>query len=235
MISLSIFFDSIVNAIKLIITLNPEVTEITLLSLRVSITAVILGALIAIPIAAFISFNKFFGKKIIINLIHTFMGLPPVVVGLFVYIILSRKGFLGGLDLLYTPVAMIIAQLIMVIPIITGVSLSAINGISKVVKETAISLGATKFQAALQLIKEARYGILTSLVTGFGAAISEVGAIILVGGNIRFHTRALTTAIVLETGRGNFELAMALGLILIGMSFIINFIITHLQQKGVKA
>lgn len=234
MINLGIFIDGIINAIRLIITLDPEVMTITLLSLRVSLIAIFIGAFIAIPLAAFISFNRFFGKKMVINLIHTFMGLPPVVVGLFVYIILSRKSFLGGLDLLYTPMAMIIAQLIIVIPIITGVSLSAINSVSKVVRETVISLGATKFQAALQIIKEARYGILTSLVTGFGAAISEVGAIIIVGGNIRFHTRALTTAIVLETRRGNFELAIALGLILIGISFLINFILTYSQQKGVK-
>ncbi len=231
---MGIFLDAIINAIRLIIELDPEVIVITLLSLRVSLTAVLLSALISIPIATFISFNTFFLKRVIINLIHTFMGLPPVVVGLFVYIILSRKGFLGGLDLLYTPTAMIIAQMIIVIPIITGVTLSAINSISKVVRETAVSLGATKFQTALQLIKEARYGILTSLVTGFGAAISEVGAIIIVGGNIRFHTRALTTAVVLETRKGNFELAMALGIILIGVSFLINFILTYLQQKGVK-
>lgn len=232
---MGIFVDGIINAIKMIVSFNPEVISITLLSLRVSLTATLVSAIFAIPLAAFIGFNKFFGKKLTVNLIYTFMGLPPVVVGLLVYIILSRQGVLGGLDLLYTPIAMIIAQSVLVIPIITGVSLSAINGVSNVFKETAISLGATKFQQAVQIIKEAKYGIVTALVTGFGAAISEVGAIILVGGNIRFHTRALTTAIVLETRKGDFELAIALGVILVGMAFLINYILTHLQEKGVQS
>ncbi|MFQ5892639.1 MAG: ABC transporter permease, partial [Candidatus Methanofastidiosia archaeon] len=185
-------------------------------------------------LSTFLSFKDFFGKKFIVNLVHTLMGLPPVVVGLVVYLLLSRKGFFGGLDLLYTPNAMIIAQLLMAIPVITGVSFAAIQGVGREIRETALSLGATELQSALALLKEARFGLITAIIAGFGAAISEVGAIIIVGGNIRFHTRALTTAIVLETRKGNFEMAMALGIVLLSLAFLVNLLLTLLQQKGVR-
>jgi len=226
--------ESLVDALKLIFTLDKEVLSITFLSLKVSGLAIIIGALIGIPFALLLSQKNFFGKKIVINLVHTFMALPPVVVGLFVYLILSRNGALGGLDLLFSPLAMIIAQLIMVIPIITGISMSAINKVDNIIKDTITSLGATTFQKIKGILKEARFGLVTAIVTAFGAAISEVGAIIIVGGNIRFHTRALTTAIVLETRRGNFELAMALGIILIVIAFIINYALTSVQQRIAK-
>ncbi len=228
---MDVFLASIWEALKLIVSLDPEVLAITWLSLKVSGLAVVLATLVSIPLALFLALKKFPGRKVIINLVHTFMGLPPVVAGLIVYIILSRNGWLGGLDLLYTPMAMIIAQFIIVVPIITGVSLNAINSVEKTVKDTIVSLGATRWQKIVGIIREARRGIITAIVTGFGRAIAEVGAIIIVGGNIRFHTRALTTAIVLETRRGNFELAMALGIILIVLAFLINFALTAAQQR----
>ncbi|MBU1198787.1 MAG: ABC transporter permease [Nanoarchaeota archaeon] len=231
---MGVFLESLIESFKLIFYLDKEVLSITLLSFKVSLTAVILASLIAIPLALLIS-NKVFGaKKILISIIHTGMALPPVVVGLIVYMFLSRNGLLGYLDLLYTPKAMIIAQIIIVFPIIIGISLSALNSVKKKIRETAITLGATKFQYAMKTIKEAKQGIVTAVITAFGRAIGEVGAIIIVGGNIRFHTRALTTAIVLETRRGEFAIAMALGIILIGLAFLINFTLTHIQQKKVE-
>ncbi|MFH1916135.1 MAG: ABC transporter permease [Nanoarchaeota archaeon] len=227
------FIDAIQQAIVLLFSLDAEVLKITLLSLRISLTAVFLSALIAIPLAFFINHHRFFGKKVLISIIHTGMALPPVVVGLFVYIFLSRNGILGYLDILYTPTAMIIAQMVLAIPIIMGISISALHGVEKKIKDTVISLGATKFQLAKKVIREAKYGIITAIITSLGAALSEVGAIIIVGGNIRFHTRALTTSIVLETRRGNFALAMALGIILIAFAFLINFVLTYVQQKKV--
>jgi tungstate transport system permease protein len=229
---MGVFIDAFIEAFKLIIAMNPEIIEVTFLSFKISLMAVFLGGLIAIPIAFFISENNFYAKKILISIIHTAMAMPPVVVGLFVYIVLSRKGPLGYLDMLYSPYAMIFAQLIMAVPIIIGISLSAFNAVKKTKKEMIVSLGATKWQYFLKVLKEAKFGIMTAFVTSFGAAISEVGAIMIVGGNIRFHTRALTTSIVLETQRGNFALALALGIILISTAFIVSFALTYIQQKN---
>ncbi|MFA6089368.1 MAG: ABC transporter permease [Candidatus Woesearchaeota archaeon] len=228
---MGIFIQAIIEAFKLIFTLNPEILSITLLSLKVSSFAVLFSCLIGIPLALIISHNTFPVKKIIIAFIHTGMAIPPVVVGLIVYILLSRNGPLGYLELLYTPGAMMIAQILLALPVITGISLTAFNSVKKKTRETVISLGAKWYQYGYQMIREARYGLITALITGFGAVISEVGAIILVGGNIRFHTRALTTSIVLETQKGEFAMAMALGFILLGLAFLITFILTYIQQK----
>lgn len=228
---MGVFIDASIQALQLIFTLNPEVLSVTMLSLKVSSFAVLISCLIGIPLALIISHNSFFGKKIIISIIHTFMAVPPVVVGLVVYLMLSRNGPLGYLQLLYTPGAMMIAQILLALPVITGISLAAFNAVKKKTRETIISLGAKWYQYAYQIIREARYGLITALITGFGAVISEVGAIILVGGNIRFHTRALTTSIVLETQKGEFAMAMALGFILLLLAFLITFALTYIQQK----
>ena len=231
---MSVFIESLIQALKLIISFDGEVMSITLLSLKVSGFAVLLATIIGLPLATIISLNRFFAKRLIVNIIHTLMGFPPVVAGLLVYLVLSRNGPMGYLDILYSPAAMVIAQLILAVPIITGVSIAAINSVPKQVKDTVVSLGATKFQLVRKVIIEARTGLITAVIAGFGAAISEVGAIIMVGGNIRFHTRALTTAIVLETRRGNFEMAMALGIILISLAFIVNYLLTWYQSQGVR-
>ncbi len=231
---MDVFFAGLADAFRLILSLDPQVVFSTLLTLEVSGSAVILGALIGVPVALFVCFNDFFGKKAVVNVIHTFMGLPPVVVGLVVYIMLSREGWLGGLDLLYTPAAMVIAQIVIAVPVIAGVSISAINGVDKAISETAFSLGATKFQMMGVVLREARRGLITAVVAGFGAAISEVGAIIIVGGNIAYHTRALTTAIVLETRKADFEVAMALGIILIALTFLVNYALTQMQYEGAR-
>ena len=220
------------KAIQLILSLDPEVLNITLLSLRVSGTAVILGSIVGLPAGALLGLYDFKGKQIVVNFVNTMMGLPPVVVGLFVFLLLSRSGPLGPLDLLYTPLAMIIAQFILATPIITGITMAAVSSIDRTVRETAISLGATENQLILTILKETRMNMLSGIIVAFGRVISEVGAIMIVGGNIRWYTRALTTAIVLETRRGEFALAIALGLILILLAFAINMMLTYLQRKG---
>ncbi|MGQ9515018.1 MAG: ABC transporter permease [Thermoproteota archaeon] len=223
-------------------TFLEEIWNITLLSLKVSGTAVLIGALIGIPVGTFLSFKQFKGKMTLIrfvdimlkSMINTFMGLPPVVVGLVVYLLLTASGPLGFLGLLYTPTAMIITQLIMIIPIIIGVTMSAVGSVEKAIREKAISLGATETQAAWMVLREARMGVLTSIIVAFGAAISEVGGIMITGGNIRWFTRTLTTAIVVETELGNFNMALTLGAILLSMAFAINLALTIIQLRVVK-
>lgn len=223
-------------------TFLEEILNITLLSLKVSGTSVLLGALIGIPLGTLLGFRQFRGKRALTrfiditlrSVINTFMGLPPVVVGLVVYLMLTASGPLGWLGLLYTPTAMIITQLIMVVPIIIGVTMSAVGSIEKVIREKALSLGATETQAAWLVLREARNGVITSIIVAFGAAISEVGGIMITGGNIRWVTRTLTTAIVVETELGSFTLATCLGVILLSIAFAINVLLTILQTKGAK-
>lgn len=222
--------------------LLPEILKITLLSLRVSGTAVLIGAFIGVPIGTVLGLTHFRGKKTLVyfiqltlrSIVNTFMGIPPVLVGLLVYLLLSTSGPLGQLGLIYTPTAMIIAQLIMVIPIIVGITMSAVGSVEKRVREKALSLGATGTQAAWTVLSEARMGVLTAIIAAFGAAISEIGGIMIVGGDMRWVTRTLTTAIVYETGQGNFALAISLGIILLSVAFVINLILTIIQLRGVK-
>ncbi|MEM0217065.1 MAG: ABC transporter permease [Candidatus Bathyarchaeia archaeon] len=219
-----------------------EVLNITLLSLKVSGLATLIGALIGIPIGTFLGLRRFKGKRTIMRfvdvimktIVNTFMGLPPVVVGLIVYLLLTASGPLGWLGLLYTPMAMIMTQLIIVIPIIIGITMSAVGSIEKSIREKALSLGATETQAALLVLREARMGVLSSIIAAFGAAISEVGGIMITGGNIRWWTRTLTTAIVIETELGNFTMALTLGAILLTIAFIINLALTIIQVKGAR-
>ena len=216
--------------------------NITLLSLRVSGAAVLIGAFVGIPVGTLLGLKQFKGKRTIMrfvdvmlkSVVNTFMGLPPVVVGLVVYLLLTATGPLGWLRLLYTPTAMIITQLIMVVPIIIGVTISAVGSVERSIREKALSLGATEAQAAWLVLREARMGVLTSIIAAFGAAISEVGGIMITGGNIRWWTRTLTTAIVIETELGDFAMALTLGAILLSMAFIINLALTIVQLKGAR-
>ena len=222
------------ETVGLILSLEPEVMGATLLSLRVSGVAVFFSVMVSFPAAIALNFTKFRGKRLILNILHTLMGLPPVVGGLFIYFLLSRRGFLAPLELLFTPTAMIIVQLVLITPLITGIAYSVIEGVERSIKETSFSLGATTIQLAKTVLLECRYGLLTAVIAGFGRAVGEVGGIILVGGNIRHFTRNLTTAIVLETRRGEFEMAAALGIILLVLSFGVNIFLTWAQQKGVR-
>ncbi len=222
------------RALQLIFSGDPEVLQITLLSLRVSGVATLLGAAIGIPVGASIALRRFPARTLLISVINTLMGLPPVVVGLFIYLMLSNSGPMGFLSLLYTHEAMMLAQLILVAPITAGVTLSAVSNVDVRLREMAVSLGADSMQEIRIILREARLGLLTAVIVGFGAAISEVGAIMIVGGNLLGYTRALTTAIVLLTNQGDFAEAIALGIILLGLAFTINILLTYLQL-GTKA
>jgi len=232
----------LLRVFQLVFSLDPEVLNITFLSLKVSGTAVLIGAFIGVPAGMFLGLRfsrkqrlmRFVNILTLITIINTFMGLPPVVVGLVVYLLLTGSGPLGPLGLLYNPAAMIITQLIMVVPIITGVTMSAVGSVEKAIKEKALSLGATERQAAWTVLSEARMGMLTAVIVAFGAAISEVGGIMITGGNIRWHTRTLTTAIVQEVNLGDFNKAITLGAILLSMAFAINLMLTVMQLRGVK-
>lgn len=214
--------DAFVEALRLILNLDPVVLRIAGLSLSVSLAALVISAVIGIPLGVWLALSRFPGRRLLSVLIYTGMGLPPVVVGLAVYLILSRSGPLGWLDWLFTPRAMIIAQTIIALPPVMGVTLSAVLAIDPDLRLQLRALGATRWQATQAILYEARFGVVLGLIAGFGAAISEVGAVMLVGGNIEGKTRVLTSAIVLETRKGNFDLALALGLVLLGLSFVAN-------------
>lgn len=179
-----------------------------------------------------IALTPFRGRRLVINGLNTMMGLPPVVVGLVLYLLLSRSGPLGGLRLLFTPGAMILAQTILATPIVAALTVSAVLGVDPKVRDKAISLGATDQQATWMVIREARFAILAAIIAGFGRVNAEVGAVMMVGGNIAGHTRVMTTAIALDTAKGEFALAVALGLVLIGLAFVINLLLQALQGGG---
>jgi tungstate transport system permease protein len=227
---------SIIEAFKkafvLIFSINPELLSIILLSFRVSGAALLIAACIGIPLSAILGLKKFPAKGFVISLMNTFMGLPPVVVGLFVYIIVSRSGPFGFMGLLYTPPAMVIAQTILAFPIVVALCHSAIVNVDPIIKQASMTLGATPFQIAITIIKEARYGIMSGVIAAFGRVMAEVGAILIVGGNIAGYTRVMTTTIALETDKGNFELALALGIILLTISLLINAALHFIQKKG---
>lgn len=213
---------------------NPDVIAVILLSLQVSASAILVGMVIGIPLGAVIGLFPFPGRKLIIALIYTMMGFPPVLIGVVVYLLLSRQGILGEWQLLFTPFAMVIAQIILVTPIITGLTLTAVYSKEKIFAETAQSLGANRLQMMWALVRESRKGIWAAVATAFGRAISEVGAVMLVGGNIEGHTRVMTTAIILETRKGNFEVGLALGIVLLLISFAINGFLLVGMLRGIQ-
>ncbi len=228
---MDLILEGILKAFHLLISLDPEVMGITLLSLQVSGTATLISLLIGISVGTMVALTEFPGRRFVVGLINTGMGLPPVVVGLFVTIFLWRNGPLGFLGVLYTPTAMIIAQGIIATPIVMGITLAAIQALPKNLRLQILSLGATRFQMVWILVKEARLPLLAGVMAGFGGVISEVGASIMVGGNIKGYSRVLTTATVMETSRGNFDIAIALGVILLLLAYLINLVLTHVQQR----
>ena len=224
-------WNGVLRAIELIATLNPEVLEITARSLFISFSAVFVAAAIGIPLGALIELREFRGKKALVNLIQTLYGLPTVTVGLLVFLILSRSGPLGNLELLYTPTGMVIGQMILVSPILIGLTISALKGVSPQIRDTAVSLGADESQLIRAIVKEARFAVIAAVLIGFGRALSEVGVAMMIGGNIRDYTRVLTTSIALQTSMGNLEMSMALGIILIGISMILNLSLSRFQGR----
>jgi len=209
-----------------------ELWGIVWLSLWVSGAALMLATVIAVPLAALLALQRFPGRDAVINTLHTCMGLPPVVVGLFLYLLLSRQGMLGFLSLLYTPSAMVLAQTILAWPIVASLAHAAIVNIDPVIRQAAVTLGATPRQQAVTIIKEARYGIISAIMAGFGRANAEVGAVLIVGGNIAGYTRVMTTTIALETDKGNFELGIVLGIILLALALLANLALRRLQRRG---
>jgi tungstate transport system permease protein len=228
---MDLIVDGIFKAFQLLISLDPEVMAIALLSLKVSGLATLLSLVIGIGVGTLIALTAFPGKKILVSLVNTGMGLPPVVVGLFVSILLWRNGPLGFMELLYTPTAIVIAQSVIATPIVMGITIGAMQSLPANLKLQILALGATRGQMVWMLIKEARLPLMAGVMAGFGGVISEIGASIMVGGNIRGYTRVLTTATVMETGRGNFDIAIALSLILLLVCFTINYFLTYIQQR----
>jgi tungstate transport system permease protein len=221
-----------IGAGKLIITINAELFSIILLSLKVSGTALIIATFLGLPLGAALAWRRVPLRGLIMSLLNTGMGLPPVVAGLFLYLILSRSGPLGILGLLYTPSAMVIVQAILAFPIVASLSHAAIVKVDPVIRQAAITLGATSMQEVFTVVREARYGIMAGVMAGLGRVMAEVGAILIVGGNIAGYTRVMTTTIALETDKGEFELAIALGIILLLIALAINLGLRFFQRAG---
>jgi len=217
------------GALSLIFSGDREVYSIIGLSLSVSLVSVVISMVISLPMGIAIGMKEFPLRKAVVMVINTLMGLPPVIAGLFVYLLLSGSGPLGYLGILHSPKAMIIAQVLLIIPIITGITMAAIKDRGRLIKNTAYTLGAGKIQMLWTLIREFRTSIGSSLIAGYGRAISEVGAVMLVGGNIKGYTRVMTTAIVLETNMGNFDQAIAIGIVLLALFFVINIFLQKFQ------
>jgi tungstate transport system permease protein len=220
----------------LIVARDPAVMKIIALSLRVTSIALLFGALIGIPLGALLGLNRFVGRRLVVALLYTGMGFPPVVVGLFVYMLLSRSGPLGSLNSplipeLFTPGAMVVAQTIISFPLVAGFTMAAVMSVDPQLRIQVLALGATRWQTAITVLLEARIGVVVSIIAGFGSIVSEVGAVMMVGGNIENSTRVLTTAIVLETNKGRFSFALALGVVLLLLSFAANLAMIRLQGR----
>ena len=229
---MDLIWSGITEAVSLLLRFDQAVVEIALLSLGLSGLATLAALAFGVPLGTVLAFRRFPGRGFIVTLINTGMGLPPVVVGLFVSIVLWRSGPLGFLEMLYTPGAIVVAQLIIAFPVITGLTMAALQQIDPKLLLQLKSLGASRIQLIALLLWEARLPMLAAVIAGFGAVISEVGAVMMVGGNILGHTRVMTTATVLETRKGNFEVAIALSLILLVLTFLITWMLTHFQQRS---
>jgi len=229
----------LLQAIQLIFAGDAALAEIVGLTLRVSGTALLFSTLVGIPLGAFMGLKRFVGRRLLVALLYTGMGFPPVVIGLFVYLLLSRSGPLGALHsplapALFTPGAMILAQTVISFPLVAGFTMAAVMGVDPLLRLQVRALGATPAQTVWAVLSEARVGVIVAIIAGFGSIISEVGAVMLVGGNIAGRTRVLTTAIVLETGKGNFALAIALGVILLFLAFAANLAMITLQGRSLN-
>ena len=228
---MDLIWEGITKAFQLMLARDPEVLQITFLTLRVSGLATLISLLIGVPLGTFLALARFPGRNATVSLVNMGMGLPPVVVGLWVSILLWRYGPLGFLHLMYTPAAMVIAQAVIALPIVTGLSMAAIQQVDPKLRLQIIALGASRLQFLALLLREARFALLAAVIAGFGSVISEVGASMMVGGNVRGYSRVLTTATVMEVSKGNFGLAIALSLILLLLTYLITLSLTMLQQQ----
>lgn len=225
------FSHTLSAALKLIIQFDPTVWLIVWVSLKISLGAVVIASIVAIPLGSWIALNTFPGKQFLQQLLNTLMATPTVVIGLLLYGLLSRQGLFGEWGLLYTQWAVVIGECLLILPIILNLTVTAIHSADDRLMPTLLSLGANRWQAMIMVLSETRFAILTAVVTGFGRAISEVGAAMMLGGNIEGITRTMTTAIALETSKGAFELGLALGLLLLTIAFLVNLGLQQLQQK----
>ena len=230
---MSLLLEGLREALRLLVAGDREVWGILAFSLQVSGTATALALLLGIPAGSALALSRFPGRSILVAGVNAGMGLPPVVVGLFVSIMLWRSGPLGWMEILYTPVAIVIAQAVIAVPIVTGITLAAVQNVPAPFRLQLVALGASRTQMVAVVLREARLPMLAAIMAGFGAVISEIGASLMVGGNIKGQTRTLTTAMVLETGKGNFELAIALSLLLLALLFVVNWVLTRIQQSRV--
>jgi len=230
---MDLIWQGITQAFWLLVSGDPEVVRVTLLSLEVSGSATLLSLVIGIPLGMALALSRFPGRQLVVSLVNTGMGMPPVVVGLFVTIMLWRNGPLGLLHLLFTPAAMVIAQMVIAAPMVTGITLAAIGSLNPKLRLQILALGATRWQMLWLLMREARLPLLAAVMAGFGAVISEVGASQMVGGNIMGQTRVLTTATVMESSKGNFDVAIALSIILMLLVYGVNLVLTYAQQRRV--
>jgi tungstate transport system permease protein len=228
---MELILDGIRTALSLIFSLDAEVFAVTLLSLKVSLIATLTTLFTGVPAGVFLALSNFPGRRLIISLVNTGMGLPPVVVGLFVTVFIWRNGPLGFMEILYTPSAMILAQALIAAPIVAGITIASIQQLPANLKLQVRALGATRLQTVWILVREARLPLLAAVMAGFGGVISEVGASIMVGGNIKGQTRVLTTATVMESSKGDFETAIALSIILLSLTFGVNYLLTLIQQR----
>ncbi len=224
--------DALYEAIHLILLLDPEVLNIAATSVRVSSVAILFASLTAVPLGFLLGISQFYGRGALITLLNTSMAIPTVVIGLLGYALISRQGVFGDFNLLFTPHAMIFGQYILAVPTIMALTISATQSVDPRVRKTAIVLGANSFQAALAMLSEARFALLAAIITGFSRIIGEVGASMMLGGNIKGFTRNLATAIALETSKGEFAFGLALGLILLAIALLINMLLRFFQQKA---
>ena len=228
---MDVLVEGIRQAVALLLGGDREILGVLWLSLQVSGAATLIALLLGIPAGAVLALSRFPGRTLVVSAVNTGMGLPPVVVGLFVTILLWRSGPLGGWEILYTPAAIILAQAVIASPIVTGITLAAVQNVPAKFRLQLIALGASRPQMLWVTLREARLPMLAAVMAGFGGVISEIGASLMVGGNIKGHTRTLTTAMVLETGKGNFEIAIALSILLLLLVFGINWALTAIQQR----
>jgi tungstate transport system permease protein len=227
----SLVFDGLRQAAALVLSGDPEVWRILALSLQVSGTATLLSLLLGVPLGTGLALARFPGRRLVVSLVNTGMGVPPVVVGLFVSLLIWRSGPLGALEILYTPAAIVVAQAAIAAPIVTGITLAAVQSVPETFRLQLLGLGASRAQMVGQVLREARLPMLAAVMAGFGGVISEIGASLMVGGNIKGQTRTLTTAMVLETSKGNFELAIALAILLMVLVFLVSWALTWIQQR----
>ncbi|MBW1996601.1 MAG: ABC transporter permease [Deltaproteobacteria bacterium] len=224
--------DSFSSALLLLWSLDPEVYFIIYVSLKISISSTIISSILGVPTGFLIAMNEFRGKRIVITVLNSLLALPTVVIGLLVYAFISREGVLGMLDLLYTQTAMVIGQVILVFPVVTSLTIAAVSSVDDRYRKTALTLGATSFQAAMVIFREARYAIIAAIIASFGRVIAEIGISMMLGGNAKGYTRTMTTAMALEYDKGEFVLAVALGIVLLLTSFTINIFFNYLQGRS---